>query len=72
MFSQATAHGGLVTLHQLARPNGLVIGAARASMLLGVVAFGIAAACSGRPAYCGAIGGQSAGSVTSRIGDPAR
>ena len=44
MFSQATANGGLVTLHQLARPNGLVIGVARASMLLGVVAFGIAAA----------------------------
>jgi ABC-2 type transport system permease protein len=44
MFSQATASGGLVTLHQLARPNGLVIGVARASMLLGVVAFGIAAA----------------------------
>ncbi|HXL89981.1 MAG TPA: ABC transporter permease [Streptosporangiaceae bacterium] len=43
MFSQATATGGLVTLHQLARPNGLVIGVARASMLLGVVAFGIAA-----------------------------
>src|ERR1700691_5484012 len=43
MFSQATAHGGLVTLHQLAQPNGLVIGVARASMLLGVVAFGIAA-----------------------------
>ena len=43
MFSQATANGGLVTLHQLAQPNGLVIGVARASMLLGVVAFGIAA-----------------------------
>jgi ABC-2 type transport system permease protein len=43
MFSQATAHGGIVTLHQLAQPNGLVIGVARASMLLGVVAFGIAA-----------------------------
>jgi ABC-type transport system involved in multi-copper enzyme maturation permease subunit len=43
MFSQATAHGGLVTLQQLAQPNGLVIGVARASMLLGVVAFGIAA-----------------------------
>jgi len=43
MFSQATNNGGLVTLHQLARPNGLVIGVARASMLLGVVAFGIAA-----------------------------
>jgi ABC-2 type transport system permease protein len=44
MFSQATASGGIVTLHQLAQPNGLVIGVARASMLLGVVAFGIAAA----------------------------
>src|ERR1700733_11337266 len=43
MFSQATENGGIVTLHQLARPNGLVIGVARASMLLGVVAFGIAA-----------------------------
>jgi hypothetical protein len=43
MFSQATANGGIVTLHQLARPNGLVIGVARAAMLLGVVAFGIAA-----------------------------
>jgi ABC-type transport system involved in multi-copper enzyme maturation permease subunit len=43
LFSQATAHGGIVTLHQLAQPNGLVIGVARASMLLGVVAFGIAA-----------------------------
>ena len=43
MFSQASAHGGIVTLQQLARPNGLVIGVARASMLLGVVAFGIAA-----------------------------
>jgi ABC-2 type transport system permease protein len=43
MFSQATANGGIVTLHQLAQPNGLVIGVARASMLLGVVAFGIAA-----------------------------
>jgi len=43
VFSQATAHGGLVTLRQLAQPNGLVIGVARAAMLLGVVAFGIAA-----------------------------
>jgi hypothetical protein len=43
VFSQASAHGGLVTLHQLARPNGLVLGVARAAMLLGVVAFGIAA-----------------------------
>jgi ABC-2 type transport system permease protein len=44
MFTQATATGGIVTLHQLAQPNGLVIGVARAAMLLGVVAFGIAAA----------------------------
>jgi len=44
MFSQASADGGIVSLHQLAQPNGLVIGVARASMLLGVVAFGIAAA----------------------------
>jgi ABC-type transport system involved in multi-copper enzyme maturation permease subunit len=43
IFSQATENGGIVTLHQLARPNGLVIGVARAAMLLGVVAFGIAA-----------------------------
>jgi hypothetical protein len=43
MFSQASPHGGIVTLHQLAQPNGLVIGVARAAMLLGVVAFGIAA-----------------------------
>ena len=43
IFSQASANGGIVTLHQLARPNGLVIGVARAAMLLGVVAFGVAA-----------------------------
>jgi ABC-type transport system involved in multi-copper enzyme maturation permease subunit len=43
LFSQATASGGIVSLHQLARPNGLVIGVARAAFLLGVVAFGIAA-----------------------------
>jgi len=43
LFSQASADGGIVSLHQLAKPNGLVIGVARASMLLGVVAFGIAA-----------------------------
>jgi ABC-2 type transport system permease protein len=44
LFSQASANGGIVTLDQLAQPNGLVIGVARAAMLLGVVAFGIAAA----------------------------
>jgi ABC-type transport system involved in multi-copper enzyme maturation permease subunit len=43
VFSQASATGGIVTLHQLAQPNGLVLGVARAAMLLGVVAFGIAA-----------------------------
>ena len=43
LFSQASANGGIVTLHQLAEPDGLVIGVARAAMLLGVVAFGIAA-----------------------------
>src|SRR6202035_1615371 len=43
LFSQASANGGIVTLHQLAQPNGLVIGVARAAVLLGVVAFGIAA-----------------------------
>jgi ABC-2 type transport system permease protein len=43
MFSQASPNGGIVTLHQLAQPNGLVIGVARAAVLLGVVAFGIAA-----------------------------
>jgi ABC-2 type transport system permease protein len=43
LFSQATPQGGIVSLHQLAQPNGLVIGVARAAMLLGVVAFGIAA-----------------------------
>jgi hypothetical protein len=44
LFSQASAGGGIVTLQQLAQPDGLVIGVARAAMLLGVVAFGIAAA----------------------------
>jgi ABC-2 type transport system permease protein len=43
LFSQASPNGGIVTLHQLAQPDGLVIGVARAAMLLGVVAFGIAA-----------------------------
>ena len=41
----ATGHGGgLPTLQQLARPNGLIVGVTRATMLLGIVAFGIAAA----------------------------
>ncbi len=44
LFTQASATGGIVSLHQLAQPGGLVIGVARAAMLLGVVAFGIAAA----------------------------
>ncbi|HWG01706.1 MAG TPA: ABC transporter permease, partial [Trebonia sp.] len=47
LFSQApaTGHGGgLPSLQQLARPNGLIIGVTRATMLLGIVAFGIAAA----------------------------
>jgi ABC-2 type transport system permease protein len=43
LFAQASATGGIVSLHQLAQPDGLVIGVARAAMLLGVVAFGIAA-----------------------------
>jgi ABC-2 type transport system permease protein len=46
LFSQApaTGHGGgLPSLQQLARPNGLVVGVTRATMLLGIVAFGIAA-----------------------------
>jgi ABC-type transport system involved in multi-copper enzyme maturation permease subunit len=43
VFSQASANSGIVTLHQLAQPDGLVLGVARAAMLLGVVAFGIAA-----------------------------
>jgi len=47
LFSQApaTGHGGgLPSLQQLARPNGLVVGVTRATALLGIVAFGIAAA----------------------------
>jgi ABC-2 type transport system permease protein len=47
LFSQAPARGdggGLPSLVQLARPNGLIVGVARATMLLGIVAFGIAAA----------------------------
>jgi ABC-2 type transport system permease protein len=45
MFSQATANGGIVSLHQLAQPNGLVIGVARAAMLLGVLSFLVLALC---------------------------
>jgi ABC-2 type transport system permease protein len=47
LFSQAPATGaggGLPSLQQLARPNGLIVGVDRATMLLGIVAFGIAAA----------------------------
>jgi len=47
IFSQAPATGsggGLPSLQQLARPNGLIVGVDRAVMLLGIVAFGIAAA----------------------------
>jgi ABC-2 type transport system permease protein len=43
LFTQASPNGGIVSLRQLAQPGGLVIGVARAAMLLGVVAFGIAA-----------------------------
>ena len=44
LFTQATAKGGdLPSLSELARPDGLVHGLSRASMLLGVVAFGLAA-----------------------------
>jgi ABC-type transport system involved in multi-copper enzyme maturation permease subunit len=47
VFGNAPAHGsggGLPSLQQLARPNGLVFGLTRATFLLGVVAFGLAAA----------------------------
>jgi hypothetical protein len=47
IFSNAPAHGtggGLPSLQQLGRPNGLVFGLTRATFLLGVVAFGTAAA----------------------------
>jgi hypothetical protein len=45
LFSQAptTAGGDLPALDQLAQPNGLVHGLNRAAVLLGIVAFGIAA-----------------------------
>jgi ABC-2 type transport system permease protein len=45
LFAQASATGGgdLPSLAQLAQPNGLVHGVNRAAVLLGVVAFGIAA-----------------------------
>ena len=46
IFTQApaTGHGGLPSLRQLARPDGLIVGVDRAVILLGIVAFGIAAA----------------------------
>jgi hypothetical protein len=47
IFAQAPATGdggALPSLPQLARPNGLIVGITRATMLLGIVAFGIAAA----------------------------
>ncbi len=45
LFAQAPATGGgdLPSLTQLAQPNGLIHGVNRAAVLLGVVAFGIAA-----------------------------
>jgi ABC-2 type transport system permease protein len=45
LFAQANAAGGgdLPSLTQLAQPNGLIHGVNRAAVLLGVVAFGIAA-----------------------------
>ncbi len=45
LFAQAPASngGGLPSLAQLAQPNGLIHGVNRAAVLLGIVAFGIAA-----------------------------
>lgn len=46
LFTQAPAHGqggGLPSLVDLAKPNGLIHGTTRAAVLLGIVAFGIAA-----------------------------
>jgi ABC-2 type transport system permease protein len=45
LFAQANAAGGgdLPSLTQLAQPNGLIHGVNRAAVLLGIVAFGIAA-----------------------------
>ena len=45
LFAQApaTGGGGLPSLAQLAQPDGLIHGVNRAAVLLGVVAFGIAA-----------------------------
>jgi ABC-2 type transport system permease protein len=46
LFSQSNdaGGGGVPSLGQLAKPNGLVVGVDRAAILLGVVAFGIASA----------------------------
>ncbi len=46
LFAQAPATGGgdLPSLNQLAQPGGLIHGVNRAAVLLGIVAFGIAAA----------------------------
>jgi ABC-type transport system involved in multi-copper enzyme maturation permease subunit len=46
LFAQATVTGGgdLPSFSQLARPDGLIHGVNRAAVLLGIVAFGIAAA----------------------------
>jgi hypothetical protein len=46
IFTNAPVHGdngGLPSLQQLARPNGLIFGLTRITFLLGVVAFGLAA-----------------------------
>ncbi len=45
VFSQASANGGIVSLRQLAQPNGPVLGVARAAMLPGVVTFLLLALC---------------------------
>ncbi|HEX4081808.1 MAG TPA: ABC transporter permease, partial [Acidimicrobiales bacterium] len=44
LFAQAPARGGSPSLTTLARPDGLVQGVDRVAVLLGIVAFGIAAA----------------------------
>jgi ABC-2 type transport system permease protein len=46
LFSQSQEHGGggVPSLVALAQPNGLMVGVGRASILLGIVAFGLAAA----------------------------
>jgi ABC-2 type transport system permease protein len=46
LFTQSQEHGGVgvPSLVALAHPNGLMVGVGRASILLGIVAFGIAAA----------------------------